>query len=212
MEHVFKHEQLPSGKTINRHFGDDGSLIEETHSYGLLDIAITLHFKAGTKIDETYFAKKGMVSRRTYEKVRIDYADMPEADGALQDSGAKLLKMVSKERKQRSEAAKRRQPNPGEAQKLDAFCLRVMKKGRTEDAFPWIENKNHTLGERNWNKSKRVVERLLRTGSIHIYACKIDVYGDGIENTGHLVIELPTENATRGKILKEIDPCHSETA
>jgi hypothetical protein len=69
MEHVFKHEQLPSGKVIIRHFGEDGSLLEEQHTYGPLDIGISYAFKGGNKIDEIYFAKRRMVSRRTYENV-----------------------------------------------------------------------------------------------------------------------------------------------
>lgn len=91
MEHVFKHEQLPSGKVIVRHYGEDGALVEEQHTYGTLDIGISYAFKAGTKIDETYFATRRMVSRRTYEKARTAYADMPGADGTLQDAGAELL-------------------------------------------------------------------------------------------------------------------------
>jgi hypothetical protein len=152
-----------------------------------------------------------MVSRWSYEKARSGYTDMPEEDGTLQDSGARLLQMMSKERRQRSEEAKRHEPNPNKAQKLDAFCLKVMGNGRREDAAVWIQNKDHTLGERNWNGSKRVVGKLLALGGTYVYACEVDVYGDGIENTGHLVIELPTAIATRSKILKEVDRLASET-
>ncbi len=55
MEHRFDHEQLPSGKLIIRHFGEDGSLVDEQHTYGMLDIGIKFDFKAGMKVDETYF-------------------------------------------------------------------------------------------------------------------------------------------------------------
>src|SRR5881296_964591 len=48
MEHEFKHEQLPSGKMIFRHFCE-GSLVEEHHTYGVLDIGIKYDFTAGIR-------------------------------------------------------------------------------------------------------------------------------------------------------------------
>ena len=91
MEPVFKHEQLPSGKVIMRLFADDGTLLEERHTYGVLDIGIQYDFSEGAKIAETYFAKRRIVGRRTYEKARVAYADMPPADAASEDFGASLL-------------------------------------------------------------------------------------------------------------------------
>lgn len=210
MEHVFKHEQLPSGKLIVRHYGDDGSLVDETHMYGIVDIGIKYDFRAGAKVDETYFAKGRMVSRRTYEKARTAYADMPAADCTLEDSGAALLKGAAKEQRQRSLEAKQHRPDPDEAQRLDAFCSTLMEKGKTEDAITWIREKTHTLGERNWGSSKRLVGRLSALGCVRIYACEIDDYEDGLENTGHLVVELPTDVAVRSKILKALDRLASE--
>jgi hypothetical protein len=211
MEHVYKHEQLPSGKLIFKHFGEDGVLVEERHTYGNLDIGICYTFQADVKIDEAYFAKRRMVSRRAYEKERNAYNDMPVADGTLQDVGAELLRAVARERRQRSVEAKQRRPDPDEARKLDAFCSMLMKKGRREDAVTWIQTRNHTLGERNWSSSKRLVERLSALGCLQIYACEIDAYEDGLENTGHLVIELPTETPARSQILKAIDRLASGT-
>jgi hypothetical protein len=211
MKHVFKHEQLPSGKTIIRHFGDDGSLVEETHGYGTLDIAINYVFRSGTKVDETYFAKCRMVSRRTYEKARAAYNDMPAADGTQQDGGAELLRAAAREQRHRSVEAKQHRPDHDEARKLDAFCSMLMEKGRRENAVTWIQTKNHTLGERNWSGSKRLVERLSALGCVHIYACEIALYEDGLENTGHLVVELPTETKARSQILKAIDRLASKS-
>lgn len=211
MEHAFKHEQLPSGKVIIRHFGEDGSLVEETHCFGALDVAIKYDFRAGVKVDETYFAKGRLVGRRTYEKTRTTYTDMPAADGTVEDSGAELLRALAKERRQRSAEAKQHRPNPDEARKNDAFCSMVMDKGRREDAVQWIQMKSHTLGERNWSSSKRLVDRLTTLRCVHIYACEIDVYEDCFENTGHLVVDLPTEAAARSKILKMIGRLAAET-
>jgi hypothetical protein len=118
MDHVFKHEQLPSGKTIIRHFGDDGSLVEETHGYGVLDIAIKYDFTAGIKVDETYFAKRRMVSRRTYEKARTAYTDMPTADLSVEDFGASLLRDERRQQRQNKAEAERRLAQSAESRFL----------------------------------------------------------------------------------------------
>jgi len=205
MEHVFKHEQLPSGKTIIRHFGDDGSLVEETHGHGVLDIAIKYDFRSGVKNSESYFFRSRLVSRRTYERARGKYKDMPAADGAIEDWGATLLRGIAREARQRSAEEKQHRPDSNQAREMDAFCSSLMNEGRTENAVEWIKKKTHTLGERDWSGSKRLVARLLGVGCVHIYACKIDVYEPSDENTGHLVVKLPKTGAARSRILKMID-------
>ncbi|MDB6123324.1 MAG: hypothetical protein JWQ71_2317 [Pedosphaera sp.] len=108
MEHVFKHEQLPSGKVIIRHFGPDGSLVDEQHSYGLLDIGIKYEFTAGVKVGETYFCKQRLVSRRSYEKARAAYTDMPPTDNTIEDWGSLLLRDMRKQQRQNKAEAERR--------------------------------------------------------------------------------------------------------
>ena len=204
MKQDFEYERLPSGKEITRRFAQDGSLLEESHNYGGLDIGIRYEFSAGVKVDESYFAKRRLVSRRTYEKARLAYTDMPAADGTLGDGWDKLLRGAAKERRQRSAEAKQHSPAPDEALKSDAFCSKVMDKGKREDAVQWIQSRSHTLGERNWSSSKSLVDRLSALGCVQIYACEIDVYPGSSENTGHLVVDLPTTATTRAKIFKMI--------
>ena len=91
-ERATKHEQLPSGKTILRRFNRSGSLIEEHHIYGNLDIGIKCFFKAGVKTDEMYFSKGCLVSKQVYEKARSGYKDMPPANQTLEDWGGELLR------------------------------------------------------------------------------------------------------------------------
>jgi hypothetical protein len=101
-------EKLASGKAILRQFAADGAVVQETHSYGLLDIAIQLHFKEGTKIEEIYFANRRMVSRRSYEKARVSYPDMPPADLQLEDvSGGLLTDLRREQRRKKAEAESR---------------------------------------------------------------------------------------------------------
>jgi hypothetical protein len=204
MSDLPKVEQLLSGKTIVRQFNDDGTLAMELHTHGNLAIGIQFDFVEEAKVGETYFVKRRLVGRHTYEKARTTYSDMPAADGSQEDTGAELLRAVAKERKQRQLALKRHEPNADEARKLDAFCFAMMSEGIRQDAASWIQDKNHTLGERDWRSSKRLVERLSELGCVHVYACRIDRYEEGMENTSHLVVELPTERDARGKVLKAL--------
>ena len=101
-------EKLASGKAILRQFAADGSVTQETHSYGMLDIAIQLHFKEGTKVEELYFANRRMVSRRTYEQARVSYPDMPAADLRLEDVSGGLLSDLRREQRRKKAEAERR--------------------------------------------------------------------------------------------------------
>jgi hypothetical protein len=89
-----EYEKLPSGKVIRRNFDDDGSLLEEEHVYGILDIMISLCFEEGVKTGETYYVKRHLASRRNYEKARDVYPDMPPADAALEDLGGSINKEI----------------------------------------------------------------------------------------------------------------------
>ena len=188
-----------------REFADDGSLVKESHIYGSLDIGIVFKFNVGVKIEETYFSKRRLVSRRTCEKARIGYNDMPPADATLEDWGAELLHGVAEERQRHRAEENKHVPNPDKAQKSDAFCTSMMRRGKRNDARKWIEAKGHMLGERDWPGSRNLVRKLESLGCLNIYACEIDADDTGRENTGHLVIELPRKQPERKKVLKKID-------
>lgn len=205
MDSRYQHTVLPSGKSVMKRFAATGLLAEESHAYGMLEIGITLYFKDEIKVAEAYFKKGRMVSRQTYEKARLAYPDMPAADATSDDFGAALSKLESKRRRVRRIEANNRKPNLKLAQQHDAFCKRLLKKGRTEKIEEWIENKSHTLGELDWLQSKRLVKRLLAIGCVDVFACEVDRYPDGTENTGHLVIQPPKSDSARTKVFRFVD-------
>jgi hypothetical protein len=115
LEPEIRREKLPSGKLILRQFSENGSLVSEQHLYGALDVGISLDFKDGAKIGETYFVKRRLVSRRSYEKARFGYSDMPAADSAIEDTGSALLKGAREQQRRNSEEARRRLAESAEA-------------------------------------------------------------------------------------------------
>jgi hypothetical protein len=103
-----EHAILPSGKIIIRQFGNDGLIQIESHNYGAIDIGISYTFRDGIKVEETYISKGRLVSRKSYEKVRVNYPDMPASDEAIEDWGKDLLRVLRAQQKQRKLEAERR--------------------------------------------------------------------------------------------------------
>jgi hypothetical protein len=164
MKNNLNYEQLPSGKVIVRNFGEDGSLVDEQHSYGMLEIGIKYDFKAGAKVNETYFSKRRIVTRRTYEKVRVAHPDMPPADGSVEDFGALLLRGMREElrlnkadaQRRLAESAESRFPRPastnwlrviaGEKSHLVVFASRDWKVLCRERTIPMGREWMHLFG------------------------------------------------------------------
>lgn len=199
-----QHEQLPSGKTIMRQFDAQGRVTSETHQYDMLTIGLKMEFVEGVKTGETYLFKRCLVSRARYEKARADYPDMPAADTSLPDSCGELVKLAAREQRKFRQKAKASTPNPADAARIDAFCRDMMADGQRADAASWVKSSKHNLGELSNRASRGLVEKLARLGCPRIHACKIDTYEDACENTGHLVVELPTEAEPRQAVFREI--------
>ena len=197
-------ETLASGKQIHRQFDASKSLTLEIEFYEAFAIAIQSRFLNGSKTSETYFVKGRLAARRTYEKARLTLCDMPAPDESFRDVGSELLKGVAAERKAAATRRKTHAPDSEQAVARDKFCRERIAAGTCTDALMWLHSSNHTLGEMNHGESRRLVNRLLKHGAVRILACEIDDYGESGQNTGHLVIELPKEEALRLKLFKAL--------
>jgi hypothetical protein len=108
-------EELPSGKVVFRQVDAAGKLLFEMHGYGILEIGLKRQFADGVLIEETYFSKKRLVSRRSYEKAREAYPDMPPPDLSVEDWGKDILSRIRKQQRQERADAKRRLDASGES-------------------------------------------------------------------------------------------------
>jgi len=199
-----EHQELPTGKVLIRLFNEDGSPLREQHSYGNLEIGLMIEFQNGEKAGEFYFSKRRMCSRKTYESRRASYPDMPAADSVFFDGATPVLRAVATEKRTKSRSMKSQVRDSERATPRDTFCRELMGRGKMSDVAAWILSPKHTLGELSHRASRGLVSRLLSQGAIRILACEIDVEEDGLENTGHLVVELPREPAKRATVLKTI--------
>jgi hypothetical protein len=196
-------EEFPSGKTITRDFDDNGRLSSEMHMHGMLDVCLQRSYSADGSIDEMYFVKRRLVSRARYEKARADYPEMPAADAGLQDLSGELVKGAAREQRERSKAAKQHVADEARAAEIDSFCTSLMERGQRKEAAAWLESRKNTLGELSSAASCRLVAKLSKLGCGQVYACEIDQSVDG-GNSGHLVVELPSDAELRRGVFKEL--------
>lgn len=199
-----KVEELPSGKRISWSFDHSGELLSEMHGYGLLDIAIQIYYQTGSIVSEMYFVKRRLVSHARYEKARADFPDMPPADASLEDLSGDLAEGAARERRKHRKAMPNHLADPEQARLIDEFCMSLMTQGEHADAIAWVEAPTHTLGELTNAGSKKLVQKLAKLGCESIHACDIDTE-NADANTGHLVVELPTDAPRRKRILREIE-------
>jgi hypothetical protein len=120
-----------------------------------------------------------------------------------------MMRGMPTKRGKETKTSKVQATNGAKARKNDAFCKKMMRNGQCEDAVEWIKTKNHTLGEMESGPSRRLVAKLVKLGALAIHACDVetDDLGDEgeLQNTGHLLVELPSVAGRRAAILQEMD-------
>ena len=220
---MFETEDLPDGSTLRRRFEDGrlvgstrerihpsgrrttirfdtvGAKVAESHSVGL-DIILTMTFENGVKTSETYVCKRRLVGRKTYEKRRADYPDMPSADAGLQDLNAELLALERERRKAASLTSAMQKVDPERGRKLDDFCRKMMEGDGVEEALSWIDRAPNTLGEMSRAASRKLIAQLKDLGCPSLFVCKVSSVGGNCQNTSHLVIELPNAAEQRATV------------
>jgi hypothetical protein len=193
-------QKLASGKQVMQFLDGAGNNVQEIHSYGM-KIMLTVSFGPGGK-SESYLVKKRLVAREKYEQARDQFPDMPPADPTLVDHNAELLKLVQLERKQQKLLLKNQSPDPKRAEQSDEFCTKMMARDQVADAYAWIDLGKNSLGEMNRSASKRLLAKLKSYGCPRVWACEIDRAESGSENSGNLIVELPSDALNRAQLFK----------
>jgi hypothetical protein len=197
-------QTFSTGRELTRRYDASNQLIEEVHAYGI-QIMLTSSYKDGLKTGESYICNKRLVTHRSYEKLRLNFPDMPAADKAFHDAAAELHKLIKLERELQQHAAATHVPDGTRAAKSDALCQRLISAEGTANAFEWINTGTHTLGELSRVQSKALLSRLQTTGCPAVYACEIEDLSAQSANSGHLVIELPGALAQRQDVLNVVN-------
>ena len=86
-----------------------------------------------------------------------------------------------------------------------ASVIEKMLASHHAEALEWLRASSpssfRNLGElETTEESVALVEWLYSCGAIKVLACKIHVYPEGDQNSGHLLIELPTDPVARAKV------------
>ena len=99
------------------------------------------------------------------------------------------------------------------ADDLDAFALNLLSHPTATEASAWLsrdDGVSRTLGESDSpQRSRSFVDELYEAGAVRVTATEIDEYEvesleDTVrhENTGHLVVELPSEPGKRRRVFR----------
>ena len=89
--------------------------------------------------------------------------------------------------------------------RLDTMVERLAKAPASREAREWLKehraDTERSLGE-GWSirRSRAFIDRFYAAGARRVIAVEIDEYGDGHQNTGKLVVELPGSSVARKRI------------
>lgn len=200
------YRKYPNGHSVILHYNSDKVLTKELHvCCDRMEIFISIDYKNGKAVNETYISKKKLITRKRYEKLREQYPDMPPANQELSDFNNELLQMVKEERKQQKNKTLHHTPNMEEGKKSDEFCLNLIRTENGITAKTFLNNKKATLGEWDRKKSKKFHGSLVAAGCGEIYCCGVTDLNTPEQSCGKLVIQLPIEKANREKVFKIVN-------
>src|SRR5262245_46835518 len=88
----------------------------------------------------------------------------------------------------------------------DAFCERVLNKGKCAEARSWAleaegTTQLRTIYEFDNPRSREIIQQLYDLGAERVTACDIDVEAGVGETTNVLVVTLPSDSEARKKLL-----------
>lgn len=191
--------KLPSGKTVMTQHDEGGRLKSESHSYGIMRIALTRDHDQNGTVTEMLFVNRKLVSRARYEKERAGFADMPPAEASGGDVGAELLAGVRAEHRSRRKV--RAVPDSLRGQRLDEFCTALMSEGECVEVLAGALDLPIRLGEKSERSSKSFLATLRRQAAEAVWACGISRGAEG-NDCNDLVVELPTDPAKRKALMR----------
>lgn len=90
-------------------------------------------------------------------------------------------------------------------QHTDDFCLQLLKTGNSQELQNWLKQRGNYLGEDlTHEQSIKFANNLYSMGAHKVFAVDIEEVDENIENTGRLIVELPSSQFDRIKIFQFI--------
>lgn len=183
----------PDGVMVGTQRDDDGTLLEESFTVGLIEIGITRTFTDGVLSDERYICRNRLVSRAKYEEVRLAYPGLPPADPVKGGAWDGFLSKVAKEKRRARKAIA--EPDAGltttrVVPDIDVFCQSMLAAGIDLGSDGGWRSKRLLLGERSERQSAALVRTLRRHGVERIVLVDVEEDDDRV-GAGGLVMLLP---------------------
>mgnify|MGYP000117165964 CR=1 FL=1 len=93
----------------------------------------------------------------------------------------------------------------------DDFCKRMLLESNPEELKVWLYDGKSTLGEIQTNsESISLANKAYKSGAVNIFGVDIEADPEIGNNTGRLVVELPTEKNKRQSVLNWAAPIAHE--
>jgi hypothetical protein len=199
-------ERPKSGTGVTRCFNDKGHVTME----GWLQNGVHLGYVKMFDTDGTLLMVKFWNNLKYLSKKR--YLALCDKDSSLPrfehiEEYNFLADDLKKERRRQQNQAKKlkQQDNTRALENNEAFCQKLLSQAGTEEAVSWLSQSSKgtiTLGELPTNReSLQLARKIYTLGADRVLAVEISRYEDG-ENSGKLVIALPTDPAKRMRLFR----------
>lgn len=187
--------EIRKGTGVYRTWYPNGLLMGET---SLIDGKWTgrqrAYFEDGQLVAESFYLENEKVSRRRYLQACKADPRLPRYDDD------------QRPRSSRAPKARAAETTKASAQEYDTLGLKLLAGSDVREALSWLEESrepSRTLGEEmGQDASIQVIKKLYAYGALAVHAVEIQGAPDDHQNTGRLVIELPRDSKSRGKLLR----------
>lgn len=160
----------------------------------------------GTLLMSKFVHRFKMMSKKQYHKLCDKNPEMPRFDDATEYSfiTAEDLKLERQVQRKKAQAILK-QDNTESRKKQEEYCQKLLAEGNPREVVEWLSGEptgRNTLGELTTNKeSLKLARKLYSIGAVKVSAIEIGKSEEG-ENSGKLVIVLPSEPESRKRIFR----------
>jgi hypothetical protein len=211
VERVFDHSsgklaaERPKGGTgVARFFNENGTVRMEGWIQKGVHVGYVKIFDTdGTLLMVKFWNNLKYISKKEYHALCDKDPGLPRFDD-IGEYNFLAEDLKREQRHQREEAKQIQQQDNSEDLENEVFCQQLLKDEHTEEVVSWLKQPRvvATLGELQTNReSLELARRLYRLGAEKVFAVEIasDEHG---ENSGKLVIALPTDTEKRKRLFR----------
>ncbi len=196
-----------NGTGVYRCYVEDGTLVAEGWMQNGEQVGWLKSYDSdGTLLMEKFWHRCKILSKKQYHKLCDKNPEMPRFDDAKEYSFITAADLKLERQVQQKQAqALLKVDNTESRKEHEEFCQKRLAEGNPREVVEWLSGEpkgQNTLGELATNKeSLKLARKLYSIGAVKVLAIEIGKNERG-ENSGKLVIVLPSEPEPRKRIFR----------